>query len=86
MQTPVSELLKRARAFTNGRAKPKDKIPLDPLIAKSPSIVKAITGMMAKTGCSRDSGYNAARKHQRYAEHLRGLPRSGKRKVRNLFT
>jgi excisionase family DNA binding protein len=70
MQTPTSELLVRARAFTNGRAKPKGKIPLDPLIAKSPSIVKAITGMMAKTGCSRSEAEDAIMRAQNFHELL----------------
>jgi hypothetical protein len=54
MQTQISELLKRARAFTDGRAKPKGKIPLDPLIANSPSIKKAIAGMMSERGATRE--------------------------------
>ncbi len=70
MQTPISELVTRARAFTNGRAKPKGKIPLDPLIANSPSIVKAITGMMAKTGCSRADAEDAIMRAQNFHELL----------------
>ncbi len=70
MQTPISELLKRARTFTNGRAKPKGKIPLDPLISNSPSIKKAIAGMISKTGCSRADAEDAIMREQNFHELL----------------
>jgi excisionase family DNA binding protein len=70
MQPSLSDLLARARAFSNGRAKPKGKIPLDPLIANSPSIVKAISGMMEKTGCSRVDAEDAIMRAQNFHELL----------------
>ena len=59
----------RAR-FRIVRAKLKGKIPLDPLIAKSPSIKKAIAGMMAKTGCSRVDAEDAIMREQNFHELL----------------
>jgi excisionase family DNA binding protein len=70
MQQTISKILTRARAFQNHRAKPKGKIPLDPLIANSPSIRKAIEGMIAKTGCSRAEAEDALMREQNFHELL----------------
>jgi hypothetical protein len=51
-------VLERARQYKAGRKRP-GKIPLDPAIAKSPSIIKALDGMMASTGCSRADAEDA---------------------------
>jgi hypothetical protein len=81
MQTPVSELLKRARAFTNGRAKPKGKIPLDPLIANSPSIKKAIAGMMSERGATREEAEDALMRAHNLGEILTVEELAGRLKV-----
>jgi excisionase family DNA binding protein len=70
VQPSISDLLSRAREFSNGRAKPKGKIPLDPLIANSPSIVKAVADMMAKLGCSRADAEDAIMRGQNFHELL----------------
>ena len=70
MPRPISELLTHAHAFNGRRAKPKGKIPLDPLIANSPSIVKAISDMMAKFGCSRADAEDAIMRAQNFHELL----------------
>lgn len=70
MQPQISEALTHARAFSRRRAKPRGKIPLDPLIANSPSIVKAITGMMEQTGCSRVEAEDAVMRAQNFHELL----------------
>ena len=70
MARRISELLTHAHAFNDRRAKPKGKISLDPLIANSPSIVKAISGMMEKTGCSRADAEDAIMRAQNFHELL----------------
>ncbi len=70
MARPISELLTHAHAFNHHRAKPPGKISLDPLIANSPSIVKAISGMMEKTGCSRADAEDAIMRAQNFHELL----------------
>jgi excisionase family DNA binding protein len=70
MQPQMSEVLTHARAFSRRRAKPRGKIPLDPLIANSPSIVKAVAGMMEKTGCTRAEAEDAVMRAQNFHELL----------------
>jgi integrase len=70
MEPPISDLLTHARSFDAHRAKPSTKIPLDPLIADAPSIVEAIAGMMATTGCSRVDAEDAVMRAQNFHELL----------------
>ncbi len=70
MPQNILNLVARAREFQNHRAKPKGKIPLDPLIANSPSIKKAIAGMMAKFGCTRAEAEDAIMREQNFHELL----------------
>jgi hypothetical protein len=81
MQPPISELLKRAHAFTDGRAKPKGKIPLDPLIANSPSIKKAIAGMMSERGATREEAEDALMRAHNLGEILTVEELAGRLKV-----
>jgi hypothetical protein len=81
MQPSTSELLTRARAFTDGRAKPKGKIPLDHLIANSPSIKEAIAGMMSERGATREEAEDALMRAHNLGEILTVEELAGRLKV-----
>src|ERR1035437_4283140 len=60
MTATHAAVLERARRFNAGRRRNRPgKISIDPAIANSPSVRKALDGMMSTTGCSRAEAEDA---------------------------
>jgi excisionase family DNA binding protein len=71
MTTTDAVVLKQAREFNAGRrwSRP-GKIPIDPVLLKSPSVRKALDGMMAEKGCSREDAEDALMRAHNLGEIL----------------
>lgn len=70
MQPTISEVLEQAQEYTRRHAKPTGKISLDPMLASSPSVVKAIDGLMAELGRSREDAEDAIMRAQNCGDLL----------------
>ena len=70
MEPEISQALQHARDYKSSHAKPAGKIPLDPLLSNSPSVVAAIEGMIASTGCTRAEAEDAMMRAQNFHELL----------------